>query len=78
MNAEPDPAPDPAGARFAVLQLVRLSGALLALAGVLVVSGKISWMPHLPGALGYILIGLGLGDFFALPPLLARRWKSKP
>lgn len=70
--------PDPAAARFAVLQLVRLSGALLALAGVLIASGKISWLPSLPEPAGYALIGAGLIDFFAAPMLLARRWKSRP
>jgi hypothetical protein len=72
------PERDPAAGRFAVLQLVRLSGALLALAGVLIVSGKVGWLPRLPEAAGYVLIAAGLIDFYALPPLLARRWKSKP
>lgn len=69
---------DPAAARFAVLQLVRLSGALLAFAGVLIISGKVSWLPKLPEAIGYVLLGAGLVDFFAAPVLLARRWKSRP
>ena len=69
---------DPAAARFAVLQLVRLSGALLAFAGVLIVSGKAEWLPKLPEAAGYVLIGVGLIDFFAVPMFLARRWKSRP
>lgn len=69
--------PDPAAARFAVLQLVRFSGALLALAGVLVISGKMSWLPKLPEAVGYALVGAGLIDFYVAPMLLARRWKSK-
>jgi hypothetical protein len=69
---------DPAAARFAVLQLVRLSGAVLAFAGVLIVSGKVSWLPKLPEALGYALIAAGMADFFVAPMLLARRWKSKP
>ncbi|MEI6642484.1 MAG: hypothetical protein WCL10_10635 [Novosphingobium sp.] len=76
MSAAPER--DPAAARFAVLQLVRLSGALLALVGVLIVAGKVSWLPKLPEAAGYVLIAAGLIDFYALPPLLARRWKSKP
>jgi hypothetical protein len=42
-----------AAARFAVLQLVRLSGAVLAFIGVLVVSHKIAWLPQLPEAAGY-------------------------
>ena len=69
---------DPAAARFALLQLVRLSGALLAFAGVLIISGKVGWLPKLPVVAGYVLLGLGLVDFFAAPVLLARRWKSRP
>ena len=74
----PDSAADSAGARFAVLQMVRFSGALLALAGVLVISGKVSWLQGLPQALGYLLVGAGLIDFYVAPMLLARRWKTKP
>lgn len=66
---------DPAAGRFALLQLVRLSGALLALAGAVVASGR---FPAIPPGAGLILVGAGLVDFFALPPLLARRWKSRP
>ncbi len=71
-------APDPAAARFAVLQLVRLSGAVLAFIGVLVVSHKIAWLPQLPEAAGYVLIAAGMTDFFVAPLLLAKRWKSRP
>ncbi len=76
MSTAPDR--DPAAARFAVLQLVRLSGALLALAGVLIITGKVSWLPNLPEAAGYVLIAAGLADFFVAPLFLARRWKSRP
>lgn len=76
MNTAPDR--DPAAARFALLQLVRLSGGLLAFAGVLIVTGKVAWMPRLPEAAGYLLIAAGLADFFVAPLLLARRWKSRP
>ena len=77
-GAPHDPLRDPAAARFAVLQMVRLSGAVLAFAGVLIVSGKAAWLPHLPAAVGYVLIAAGLIDFYMAPMLLARRWKSKP
>ena len=77
-GAPRDPAPDCAAARFAVLQLVRLTGAVLAFAGVLVVSGKATWLPQLPEGAGYVLIAIGMIDFFVPPMLLARRWKSKP
>jgi hypothetical protein len=69
---------DPAAARFAVLQMVRLSGAALALAGVLIASGKMTWLQGLPEAVGYGLTAAGMIDFFVAPMLLARRWKSKP
>ena len=67
---------DPAIARFAVLQLVRLSGTLLVLAGALVASRKVGWLSGLPEAAGYVLMAAGLADFFALPPLPAKRWRS--
>lgn len=70
--------PDPAAARFALLQLVRLAGALLVLTGALVLSGKVEWLPRLPDAAGYAFVAAGLGVFFALPLVLARRWRSRP
>lgn len=78
MSGIPGGPPDPAAGRFAVMQLVRFSGALLALAGVLVIVGKASWLPQLPEAAGYVLVAVGLIDFYLAPMLLARRWKSKP
>lgn len=65
---------DPAAARFLILQVLRLSGALLALGGVVVLSGRFGTLP--PEA-GYALVGVGLAEFFFLPPLLAKRWKSE-
>lgn len=66
---------DPAIARFAVLQAVRLSGALMVLAGVVLLSGRFGAFPP---AAGYALVAIGMADFFALPLVLARRWKSRP
>lgn len=68
---------DPAVARFAVLQAVRLSGALLALLGVLVMSGNVGWLRGVPQVAGYPLLLAGMAEFFFVPPLLARRWKSR-
>ena len=68
---------DPAAARFAVLQAVRLSGALIALAGVLVASGNVAWLRSVPPFVGMPLVLVGMADFFFVPPLLARRWKSR-
>ena len=68
---------DPAAARFAALQVVRLSGAVLALIGVLVMSGNVGWLHAIPQVAGYPLLLAGMAEFFFLPPLLARRWKSR-
>ena len=68
---------DPVAARFAMLQLVRLVGAVLVLFGVLVQGGKApAWLDGLPQWAGYILALAGMIAFFALPRMLARRWKS--
>lgn len=68
---------DPAAARFAVLQVLRLSGALLTLLGLLVLSGNVAWLRAIPPAAGYPLAIAGLLDFFFVPRIIARRWKSK-
>ncbi len=78
MSDLPGSPPDPAAARFAMLQLVRLAGAVLAFVGVLVVAGKVTWLPQLPEGAGYVLIAAGMIDFFVAPKVLAQRWKSKP
>lgn len=67
---------DPAITRFAVIQAVRLVGAVLVLIGVLTLSRRIPALADVPEAASYAIIAVGLADFFALPVLLARRWKS--
>lgn len=71
-----DPAPDPARARFAAIQLVRLVGVVLVLLGVLVQAGRIEALAWVPRWAGYVLIAAGLADTFVMPMLLARRWRS--
>ena len=65
---------DPAAARFWMLQLMRVGGALLAVGGALIIAGKVPG----PMVLGYGLLLLGVFEFFFLPAMLARRWKSPP
>lgn len=67
---------DPAVARFAVLQAVRLTGAMLVLLGVLALSQRMPALAGIPEIAGYVIIAVGLADFFVIPLLLARRWKS--
>jgi len=69
--------PDPAARRFAVLQLARLSGALLMLLAVVVIAGKApAWLGGIPREAGYVLAAIGLFEFYALPRFLARRWRT--
>lgn len=63
---------DPAAARFWMLQLMRLGGVLLVVGAVLILSGRVPG----PDLLGYGLLFFGLFEFFWLPLVLARRWKS--
>lgn len=67
---------DPAAARFAALQLVRLGGALLVLFGLLVLSHRFEALAGLPDAAGFVIAAIGLADFFAVPKILARKWRT--
>ena len=63
---------DPAKSRFIMLQLMRLGGLLLILGAILILTDKVSG-PHL---LGYGLLIFGLFEFFFLPLILNRRWRT--
>lgn len=67
------PAKDPAKARFVAISLIRLSGALFVLLGVLIAEGRIA----LPWPVGAALAVAGVFDVFVMPVILARRWKSR-
>ena len=69
---KPDPTPDPAQARWIMLQLMRLGGVLLAVGGLVIIGGAIAGPP----ALGYGLLAFGLFEFFVMPVMLAKRWKT--
>ncbi|SLJ86633.1 hypothetical protein [Novosphingobium mathurense] len=63
---------DPAAARFAVIQIVRLLGVAFVVTGILVANGNHA----LPAWLGHILIAVGLADTFIVPKVLARKWRT--
>lgn len=65
---------DPAKARWAMLQLIRAGGLLFILGGMVILSDAVSGPP----VLGIGLLLIGLFEFFFLPVLIARRWKSPP
>ena len=64
--------PDPAAARFWTIQLLRLSGVVLVVLGVMIVGGVIA----LPAPVGVALLLVGLVDFLVVPLILARRWRT--
>jgi hypothetical protein len=66
------PKPDPALARFLVIQLSRIGGVVMVLFGIAIVLGRFD----LPVAAGYGLLAMGLFESFALPLILSRRWRS--
>ena len=66
--------PDPARARFFILQAIRWSGVAFVLIGLMIMQRRID----LPKEAGYALVLIGLFDALFVPTLLARRWKSPP
>ena len=73
MTSEPHGANgDPAQARWIMLQLMRLGGLLLAGGGIVIIGGVIAGPP----LLGYGLLLAGLFEFFVMPVMLAKRWKT--
>lgn len=63
---------DLARKRFMVLNLVRFSGAGIAVFGVAIAAGKVA----LPEMVGYLLIAVGAIDALVMPIVLARSWKT--
>ncbi len=76
MNRPPNNAHDAeaqAKARFAVLNLARISGLALVLLGIAIAQGALP----LPYPLGVVLAVGGLLEFYFLPRWIARRWKAQ-
>ncbi|UIP06574.1 hypothetical protein LY632_12910 [Erythrobacter sp. SDW2] len=59
--------------RFFMLQMIRLSGAFLALLGAIIISGRLIDIPEL----GYVLLVIGALDLFLVPNMISRSWRSK-
>ncbi|HOA48564.1 MAG: hypothetical protein RL702_391 [Pseudomonadota bacterium] len=64
--------PDAALMRYQVLSLIRLMAAAQVVLGVVVIGGKLG-LPYIVGA---ALVLTGVLEFFLIPRLLAKRWKS--
>jgi len=69
------PAPnDPARARFYFIAAHRVVGAVLIILGMLAMEGALDWGE----GVGKVLAIVGLIDFFIIPLVLARMWRSLP
>lgn len=60
--------------RFWVLQAIRFSGLALVAGGVANIAGK--FLPDLAPVLGGALLVTGVVDYFILPIVLKRGWRS--
>ena len=63
---------DPAVRHFALIQLARTGGIVLLFLGLTILFEKV----EAPQFLGIALILAGMAGFFALPLILARRWRT--
>jgi hypothetical protein len=58
--------------RFLLLNLVRIAGLVAVLIGIAIHYGRIA----APEPAAWILVAVGLVDFFFVPNLLARNWRT--
>jgi hypothetical protein len=59
--------------RFLVINIVRITGAIMLAVGLAIIArGALG----LPKEAGYVLFFFGLTDFMLVPLLLAKKWKS--
>lgn len=75
-DRQDETARDPAAARFAVIQATRAMGAMLVVGGFAILSHRFVALAAVPDLAGYLLLGVGIADFFVVPQVLARRWRS--
>jgi len=68
---------DLARKRFLAMNLVRLSGVVLILVGLLFALDKIAIAQPPRHLIGLMLIIFGMIDTFVVPGMLARRWRSQ-
>ena len=61
-----------ARSRFMALNAIRVLGLVAVLAGIAIHYGKLA----LPEPLAYVLVIVGLIDFFLVPNLVARKWRT--
>ncbi|MFC0204284.1 hypothetical protein [Novosphingobium soli] len=65
---------DPAVARFATINAVRIAGVAFVIVGMLMASDRL--LAGAPAWVAYLLIANGLVDVFVIPPMLVRKWRT--
>jgi hypothetical protein len=63
---------DEARNRWMVINALRVGGLVFALIGILGLGHVIA----LPEIAAYLIVAVGLADFFVVPLLLARKWRT--
>ena len=61
--------------RFLVINLCRITGAIMLVVGLAAIAREAFGIPK---AAGYLLFLVGMFDFLFVPVFLSKRWKSKP
>lgn len=61
--------------RFLVINICRITGAVMLVIGLAVIARGVFGLPK---AAGYLLFLVGMVDFLLAPVFLSKRWKSKP
>jgi uncharacterized membrane protein len=61
--------------RFLVINLCRITGAVLLVVGLAAIAREAFGIPK---AAGYLLFAFGMLNFLLVPVFLSKRWKSKP
>lgn len=74
LTPPPSSGSDPAKARFYFIAAHRVVGAVLVILGMLAMQGALDWGE----GVGKVLAIVGLIDFFLIPLVLARMWRSLP
>lgn len=61
--------------RFLIINIARITGAVMLVLGLAVISREAFGLPK---EAGYLLFLVGMAEFLLLPVFLSKRWKSQP
>ncbi|MVZ97122.1 hypothetical protein EUU23_05315 [Sphingorhabdus sp. IMCC26285] len=61
--------------RFLVINICRITGAIMLVIGLAVIAREAFGLPKVAG---YVLFLVGMFDFLMVPVFLSKRWKSTP